>query len=155
MMFKSHLGETVTVVLAVVIGFIMSLAVIIVDHVAFNFSSVFKIWAIITLVVLLASMVIPYKDWSEKFTNSFPMKKNSILYKLVDNIIPSLILNTCNTVIVSAANIFYNEAIPAELQMGEWMQGILHDWPIMFVVSYLAAFAAEAAGKWVANKYCD
>ena len=44
MMFKSHFGETVTVVLAVVMGFIMSLASIIVDHLAFNWSNVFMIW---------------------------------------------------------------------------------------------------------------
>lgn len=153
-MFKSHFGETVTVVLAVVMGVIMSLSSIIVDHLAFHFSNVFKIWAMITLVILLASMVIPYKEWSGKFTGLFHLKEGSISYKLVNNIVPSLILNTANTVIVSAANIFYNEAIPAEIQMEEWTQGLIHDWPIMFVISYLAAFVAEAAGKWVARKYC-
>jgi len=32
MMFKSYFGETVTVVLAIVMGLIMSLASIVVDH---------------------------------------------------------------------------------------------------------------------------
>lgn len=57
-MFKSHFGETVTVVLAIV------------------------------MVIIFVSVIIPYKDWSVKFTALFH----------------ALILNTCNTVIVSAAN---------------------------------------------------
>lgn len=153
-MFKSHFGETVTVVLSLVMGFIMSVAAIIIDGLALNFSNVFKIWAMITLVILMVSILIPYKSWSGKITGMICKDEGSIVYKLIDNILPSLILNTCNTVIVSAANIFYNEAIPAEIQMAEWTQGIVHDWPITFVISYLAAFVAEAAGIWVAKKYC-
>lgn len=153
-MFKSHFGETVTVVLAIVMGFIMALASILANQRALNISSVFQIWSMITLVIILVSIIFPYKDWSEKFTSLFHVGEKSLSYKLIDNILPSLLLNTCNTLIVSAANIFYNEAIPAGAWMEEWMKGIIHDWPIMFVVSYLAAFAAEAAGKWVAQKYC-
>lgn len=153
-MFKSHFGETVTVVLAIVMGFIMALASIIANQRALNISSVFQVWSMITFVIILASIIFPYKDWSEKFTSLFHVGEKSLSYKLIDNILPSLLLNTCNTLIVSAANIFYNETIPAEVWMKEWMKGIIHDWPIMFVVSYLAAFAAEAAGKWVAQKYC-
>lgn len=154
MMFKSHFGETVTVVLAIVMGLIMSLASIVVEHLDFNFSNVFKIWSMITMIILLVSVLIPYNEWSEKLMVLFRLKKESISYKLADNILPSLILNTCNTLIVSAANIFYNESIPAEIQMEKWVQGVLHNWPVMFVISYFAAFAAVAAGKWTAQKYC-
>lgn len=151
MMFKSYFGETVTVVLAILMGLIMAFAAVIVDHLAVNFPNVFKIWAMITLVILLASILIPYKEWSARLTGAVVHNRESILYKIVDNILPSLILNTCNTVIVSGANILYNEAIPAEAQMGVWMEGIIRDWPIMFAVSYFSAFLAEAAGVWVAK----
>lgn len=154
-MFKSHYGETVTVILAIVIGLLMSLASMVVDHLPFNYSNVFKIWAMITLVVLIASIFIPYKAWSARFTGLFPVEQGSIGHKLIDNILPSLILNTCNTLAVSAANILYNEAIPAELQLAEWGQSIIHDWPIMFIVSYIGAFIAEAVGVYVANRYCE
>lgn len=153
-MFKSHFGETVTVVLAIVMGFLMSLASVMVNHRGLNFSNIFKVWSMITMVILLASIIFPYKEWSGRFTALFPVKEGSIPYKLIDNILPSVILNTCNTVIVSAANIFYNEGIPEEIWMEEWLQGILHEWPVMFIISYFAAFAAEAAGKWTAQKYC-
>lgn len=151
-MFKNHFGETVIVILAIIMGLIMSIASAIVNHLEFNFPNIFKIWAMITLIILLASIFIPYKEWSSKITNIFVHTKEGISYKLVDNILPSLILNTCNTVIVSGANILYNEAVPTEIQLEKWIEGIIHDWPIMFVVSYFAAFIAEAAGIWVAKR---
>ena len=151
MMFKNHYGETVTVVLAIVMGFIMAFAVIAVDQLNLNFSNVFQIWSMVTLVILLVSAVIPYKAWSAWFTALFHLPEKSITYRLVENVLPSLILNTFNTVIVSAASVFFNEAIPASEQAGVWLHGIIHDWPITFVVSYIAAFAAEAIGKRVAD----
>lgn len=153
-MFKNHFGETVTVVLAIMMGLIMAFAIIIIDHLAINFSTVFQIWSMITLVILLVSAVVPYKDWSTQFTALFHLQEGSIAYRIVDNILPSLILNTFNTVIVSATSVFFNEAIPASEQVGVWLHGIIHDWPITFVISYLAAFVAEAAGKLVAERYC-
>lgn len=152
MMFKSHFGETVTVVLAITMGFLMSLAAIFVDHLDFNFSNIFSIWAMITLVILLVSILIPYKEWSEKLTGIVCKDKDSVTYKLVENILPSLLLNTFNTVIVSAANILCNEAIPVQLRMTEWVQGMIHDWPITFVISYFVAFIAAAVGKKVAEQ---
>ena len=151
-MFKSHYGETVTVVLSLVMGLLMALAVIVVDHLPFNFANLFSIWAMITLVILLISIVMPYKDWSVRLTKKLCKREGGIAFKLIENILPSLILNTFNTVIVSAANILCNEAIPAQLRVAEWTQGIVRDWPVTFVISYFAAFVAEAAGKWVADR---
>lgn len=152
-MFKDHYGETLLVVLSIVMGFIMAVAILFVDHLAFNFSNLFKNWSMITMVVLLASIFLPYKKWSAGFTRLFGLRVGSLGWKLVDGIVPSLILNTLNTVIVSAANILYNETIPAAEQVSVWTAGILHDWPITFVVSYFAAFIAEWCGKLVADKY--
>jgi len=151
MMFKNHYGETVTVVLAVVMGFIMAFAVIVTDQLKMNFSNVFQIWSMVTLVILLVSIVVPYKEWSARFTALFHLLEGSIAYRMVDNILPSLILNTFNTVIVSAASVFFNEAVPVSMQVEVWLHGIIHDWPITFVISYLAAFVAEAIGKRVAD----
>lgn len=152
MMFKSHFGETVIVVLAILMGLIMSITSVIVNNLALNYSNIFKIWGMITLVILLVSMLIPYKEWSERITEKVVHNTKGILYKLVVNILPSLILNTFNTVFVSGANILYNEAIPAEAQMEQWIKGIIHDWPVMFVVSYFAAFIAETVGVWIAKQ---
>ena len=152
-MFRSHYGETVTVVMALVMGLLMAIAVAFVDHLAFNFSNIFSAWAMAVLVILVVSIFIPYKDWSGKLAGRVCKNRAGLSFKLVDGILPALILNTCNTVIISAANILCNEAIPAELRVAEWTRGIVHDWPIMLVISYFAAFAAEAVGKRVADHY--
>ena len=152
-MFKTHYGETLLVVLSIVMGLLMAIAVIFIDHLAFNFSNLFKIWAMITLVILLVSIFLPYKKWSASFCRLVGCKEGTLAWKLVDGIVPSLILNTFNTVIVAAANILYNEAIPASEQVGLWVHGMLHDWPITLVVSYVAAYISEYCGKLVADKY--
>mgnify|MGYP003585222682 FL=1 len=154
-MFKSHYGMIVTVVLSIMMGIIMALVAVMVDGLAFNFSNVFKIWAMITLVILLVSIFIPYKKWGEKSAAGLRLKEGTLAFKLASAIIPTLILNSFITVIVSAANILYNEAIPQIMQSTVLLAGILHDWPIMLVISYFAAFLSEAAGKSVAGRYAE
>lgn len=151
-MFKDHFGCVLTTVLSIVMGFIMAIAVVIVDSLEFNFSVVFKIMAMITFVVLVTSIFVPYVKWGNKSAELIGLKPGSIGYKLAAGIIPSLILNTANTLIVSGANIFFNEVIPAEAQFSAWVHGIRKDWLICFIVSYFAAFVAEAVGKWAAKR---
>ena len=153
MMFKSHFGETVVVVIALIMGLVMSLAAIFLNHLPLNFSTVFSIWGLVVLVVLLVSIVLPYKAWSARLIGAF-LAEGTPAYRLADNIFPSLIFNTFNTVVISGVNILYNDAIPAAQQTSIWIQSILHDWPIMFVVSYFAALFAEAMGVCVAKKCC-
>lgn len=152
MFFKDHFGMVVGTIIALVMGLIMSIASLIVDSLPMNFSMFFKNWGSITLVVLLVSIVIPCSVLGEKFAAALKCKPGSIAGILIANIIPSLIINTFNTLIVSAVNIFYNNAIPAELQFSAWMAAVVHDWPIMFVVSYIAALIAQKIGVAVAIK---
>ena len=152
-MFKNQFFETVIIVLAICMGLFMSLFSILVEGKPFNYSTVFTSWSMITMVILLASIFIPYKAWSAKVVGLFPVKEGSLPYKFLDNIIPSAVLNTCVTICVSAANILYNVDIPAAEQMGRWGHAIVHDWPLMFVVSYFFAFLAEYIGVKVAKHY--
>jgi hypothetical protein len=151
-MLKDHHTETTVLVLAIVMGFLMAAAVMLLDGIPFNASNLFKIWAMITLVILLVSIFVPYKVWSAKFCRLIGCKPGTLAWKLADGIVPSLILNTFNTFVVSAANIFYNDAIPASEQFSHWIHGCLRDWPITFVISYFVAFVAEACGKLVADR---
>ena len=61
-MLKTHYGETLLLILALVMGFIMAVAVILLDGIALNISNIFKIWAMISLVIILVSIFIPYKS---------------------------------------------------------------------------------------------
>ena len=152
-MLKTHYGETLLLILSLVMGLIMAVAVILLDGIALNISNIFKIWAMISLVIILVSIFLPSKNWSAAFCRRLGLKEGTLAWKLTDGIIPSLVLNTFNTAIVSGANIFYNEAIPASEQMGLWVQGFVRDWPVTFVISYIAAFIAEYCGKLAADKY--
>ena len=82
-MFKSHYGMIVTVVLSIMMGIIMALVAVMVDGLAFNFSNVFKIWAMITLVILLVSIFIPYKKWGEKSAAGLRLKEGTLAFKYV------------------------------------------------------------------------
>lgn len=152
-MLKDHFGETLLLVLALVMGLLMSVAVILLDGIPFNLPNIFKIWAMITLVIILVSIVLPYKSWSAAFCRRLGLREERLGWKLADGIVPALVLNTFNTVVVSAANIFCNETIPAAEQMGHWLHGIIRDWPVTLVISYFVAFVAEYCGKLVAEKY--
>lgn len=151
-MLKDHFSETLLLVLALVMGLLMSVAVILLDGISFNPSNIFKIWAMITLVIILVSIFLPYKTWSSAFCRRLGLKEESFGWKLADGIVPSLVLNTFNTLVVSAANIFYNETISTSEQMDHWLHGIIRDWPITLIISYFVAFIAEYCGKIVAKK---
>ena len=106
----------------------------------------------IALSIILVSLFVPYKAWGERLAKLCGCREGTAPFKLISGIVPSLVLNTFITVLVSAANILYNPAIPAEHQMGEWISGMIHDWPITLVISYLASFVAEFAGMKVAER---
>ena len=152
-MFKTHFGETVVVVLSIVMGFIMAVSSLIVEGHAINPSSVFRVWSMITMVILLISIFIPFKDWSDKLMIMFGIKENTLAHKFVGNILPTLILNTMITLVVSAGNIFYNSSIPESEQLTVWINSVIHDWPITLVISYFAAFVAEWCGVKVAERF--
>ena len=152
-MFKTHFGETVVVVLSIVMGLIMAVSSLIVEGHAINPSSVFRVWSMITMVILLISIFIPFKDWSDRLMITFGIKENTLAHKLAGNILPTLILNTMITLVVSAGNIFYNTAIPEAEQLTVWINSVIHDWPITLVISYFAAFIAEWCGVKVAERF--
>ena len=151
MFLKSHMGSVMTVVIALVMGIIMAVAAIIVGHLGFNISNFFKIWAMITLVVLLVSLVIPYQKWGAGLAAKLGCREGSLAFRLVSAIVTALVINTCMTVCLSAANILYNDQIPREAQMGVWVSSMLHDWPIMLVISYVASFPSELIAMKVAR----
>ena len=151
-MYQDHFTQTVVTILAIVIGCIMAFAACFVDHLSLNYGTIYKLWGMITLTVLLVSSFVPYKKWSKNLLDALSVKEGTLWYKLLDNIVPTICLNTFITVMVSGANILFNESIPGADRMNEWIHTMLHDWPITFVISYFAAFAAEYCGVFVAKR---
>lgn len=151
-MLKSHFAMIVTVILSLVMGILMGIAVILIDHLPFNFMNLYKIWAMTVLDVLVVSLIIPYKKWSASLTHRLGLKEGTLPCILVSGIIPSLIFNTVNTLLISGAFIFHSAEIPAEAQKQVWLAGALHDWPIMLVISFFAALISEKIGVTVAER---
>ncbi|MBA1392917.1 hypothetical protein EQ500_03380 [Lactobacillus sp. XV13L] len=148
MFLKSHFGTIITAVLALVMGFIMAVAVALVDRLGLTWTVIFKLWGEIFFIVFVVSLFIPYNNWGDKFAGMFGLKKGTTAFKLVQAIIPSAILNTFNTLVCSGQSIFYNPAIPQAARMQTWVNGCLHDWLIFFIISYAASFIAV----WIGTK---
>ncbi|BDR59877.1 hypothetical protein [Lactobacillus xylocopicola] len=148
MFLKSHFGTIITAILALVMGFIMAIAVILVDQLGLTWTVLFKLWAEIFFIVFVVSLFIPYNSWGDRFAQLLGLKPGTLSFKLVQAIIPSAILNTFNTLICSGQSIFYNAEIPQSIRMQTWINGWTHDWLIFFIISYLASFVAV----WVGTK---
>lgn len=118
-----------------------------------NWVNLFELTAEINLIVFVCSLFIPYNKWGDWFAGLFHLKEGTISFKLVQGIIPSVVLNTFNTFICTGASIFFNESIPQAARMSAYLQGCAEAWLPCFIVSYIASFAGVWLGQNVANKY--
>ncbi|MFK3587099.1 hypothetical protein OCH80_01610 [Lactobacillus sp. 23-2] len=153
MFYKSHFGTILTTVLSMFMGVVMACFIIFLNHLPFNWVNLFELTAEISLIVFVCSLFIPYNAWGDWFAGLFHLKEGSLAFKLVQGIIPSVVLNSANTFICTAASIFYNEAIPKAARVSVYLDGCKKAWFPCFVVSYIASFAAVWLGSKVAEKY--
>ena len=63
MFFKEHFGTVLTSVLAIVMGLVMAITVILINHMPFTWIQLFELWAEIFMIVFVVSLFIPYNDW--------------------------------------------------------------------------------------------
>lgn len=153
MFLKDHFGAIVTNVVALIMGLFMALTAIFLDHLALNWVNLFKIWATIVLVIILVSWLVPYVKWGNALAGLFGLKSNGLGFSLISGLVPALLFNTICSLLVSATNIFYNPVIPQAVRMSIWINGFLRDFLPMLVVSYFAAFIAQAIGVRLAKKF--
>lgn len=153
MFYKSHFGTILTTVLSLVMGFIMAVFICILNHLPMHWVNLFQLTAEINLIVFVCSLFIPYNAWGDWFAGLFHLKKGSVPFKLVQGIIPSVVLNTFSTFICTGASIFFNPSIPQAARMSAYIHGSLVAWIPCFIVSYIASFLAVWLGSKVATKY--
>lgn len=153
MFYKSHFGTILTTVLSIFMGLVMAITVMIINSLPFNWVNLFELTAEITLIVFVVSLFVPYNAWGDWFAGLFHLKEGTVAFKLVQGIIPSVILNSFNTFICTGASIFYNEAIPKAARMNAYISGCEKAWIPCFVVSYIASFVAVWLGSKVAEHY--
>ena len=138
----------VNATLAFLMGFFMGVSILLIEHTPINWVSLVTIWAKITLVVTTILMVLPVGSWGSRFAELCRCKKGSIAYTLVENLVPTFIINTVLAAVVPALGIFYNDAIPADQRMSQWKAAFLGGWLLTFIISYFfGLFSAKLGGK--------
>ena len=146
--WKNHHDMIVNATLAFLMGFFMGVSILLIEHTPVNWVSLVTIWAKITFVVTVILMILPVGSWGEKFAVSCKCKKGSIPYTLVENLVPTFIINTVLAAVVPALGIFYNDAIPADQRMSQWKAAFFGGWLLTFIISYFfGLFSAKLGGK--------
>lgn len=148
--YKNHFGMIVSAVLAVLMGLFMGISILLIEHRPINWVSLLDIWGDITLVVTLVLILMPLNEWGNKFAEKCRCRPGTVVFTLVANIIPTFIINTVLAAVIPALGIFYNEAIPRESRMAEWLGVFFGGWLLTFVISYFLSILAAKIGEAVA-----
>lgn len=87
------------------------------------------------------------------------LRPETLPHVLVENFVATLFFNTTATIVLTAVNVFHNPEIEAAVAAGflpntltAFVQGVLHDWPIMFIISYVFAFFVTKAAIRIAKQ---
>lgn len=157
--YKNHFGMIISSVVAICISFIMATTAIFVAHLTFSVPALIKNWGTAFLTITLTGMIFPLTDWSFKLGRVFKLKPETLPHVLLENAVATLFFNTTATLVLTGVNVFGNEAIEAAVAVGAapsvsaiFWQGVLHDWPIMFVISYVFAFFVTKMALKIAQK---
>lgn len=124
----------------------MATCAIFVDHLDFSLPLLIRNWGTAFLVISASGMIFPLTDWSFALGRKFGWKPETLPHVLLENTIATLCFNTTATLVLAGVNIFGNEAIEAAVAAGAapsvtaiYIGTVIHDWPIMFVISFVAA----------------
>lgn len=145
--YKNHFGMVISSVVAICISLIMAVAAIFVAHLEFSIPSIVKNWGTAFLTISLTGMLLPLADWGFALGRKFGLKPETLPHVLLENAVATLFFNTTATLVLTAVNVFNNPAIEGAVAAGAlpsvtavFWSGVIHDWPIMFVISYIFAF---------------
>ena len=145
--YKNHFGMIISSVVAICISLIMATAAIFVAHLGFSIPALIKNWGTAFLTISLTGMLLPLTDWSFALGRKFGFKPETLPHILLENAVGTFFFNTTATLVLTAVNVFNNPAIEGAVAAGAlpsvsavFWSGVLHDWPIMFVISFICAF---------------
>lgn len=142
--YKNHFGMIISSVVAICISLIMAASAIFVDRLTFTVPLLIRNWGTAFLVISLTGMAFPLTDWSFALGRKMGLRPETLPHVLVENFVATLFFNTTATIVLTAVNVFHNPEIEAAVAAGflpntltAFVQGVLHDWPIMFIISYV------------------
>lgn len=157
--YKNHFGMIIASVVALVISLIMATCAIFVSGQTFIVSSLVKNWGTAFLVITLTGMIIPMTSISFAIGKKLNLKPETLPHVLLENFVATFFNNTFATLVLAAVNVFGNAEIEAAVAAGYipsvsavYLESVLHDWPIMFVISFIAALPVTKIAVSIAKK---
>ena len=156
--YKNHFGMIISSVVAICISLIMATSAIFVDKLTFTVPLLVKNWGTAFLVITLTGMIFPLTDWSFALGRKLGLRPETLPHVLLENFVATLFFNTTATIVLTAVNVFNNPEIEGAVAAGflpstsaVFVQGVINDWPIMFVISYIFAFFVTKAAIKIAR----
>jgi hypothetical protein len=157
--FKTHFGMVMSIVIALIVSFVMSATAIIWDKLYIGAVLVahgpaergllelwLKNWGTAFLVIMATNLILPVKAWGDQLAGKIGLKPRTLPFGLVSNIVPTFFFNTFATLVLAGANIGF--AAPF------YWAAVWADYFVMFGVSYVMSFIAEAIAVKVALANC-
>lgn len=145
--YKNHFGMIISSVVAICISLIMASAAFFVSGLTFSIPLLIKNWGTAFLTISITGMVFPLTDWSFALCRKINLKPETLPHVLVENAVATLFFDTTATLVLTFVNVYGNAEIEAAVAAGAipsvsavFWQSVLHDWPIMYVISFIFAF---------------
>ena len=159
--YKNHFGMIVSSVIALCVSLIMSTSAIFVDHLTFTVPLWIRNWGTAFLVITICGMIFPLTNWSFALGRKLGLKPETLPHVLLENTVATLVFNLAATLVLAGVNIFSNPEISAAIEggflpfaspMDMYVKTVLRDLPIMFVISFIAAFFITKLAIAIAKK---
>lgn len=158
--YKNHFGMVISSVVAICISFLMATCAIFVDNLTFSLPLLVRNWGTAFLVISLLGMIFPLTNWSFALGRKLGLKPETLPHILLENFVATLVFNTGATLVLAACNLFGNVEIEAAIAGGflpfksvtdMYIATCIHDWPIMFIISFVAAFFVTKLAIYIAR----
>lgn len=157
--YKNHFGMIISSVVALCLSCLMATCAVFVGGRAFVVTDWVKNWGTAFLTITVTGMLIPLTDLSFALGKKLNLKPETMPHILLENFIATLFFNTAATCVLAAVNVFGNAEIEAAVAAGHipsvgavYIESCLHDWPIMFVISFIAAIPVTKIAVGIAKK---
>jgi hypothetical protein len=145
--FKNHFGMVVSVIIALILSICMATTAIFWNHLPFSIELLARNWGTAFLVIILTTIILPGNMWGDMFAGAIKLKPRTFPFGLVSNLIPTFFYNTFATLVLAGVN------IPGGFAAPFYWQAVLHDWFMMYLVSYVLSLIAEAIALKLAFKW--
>lgn len=157
--YKNHFGMIISSVVALCLSLLMASTAIFVSHLVFSVPLLVRNWGTAFLTITITGMVFPLTDWSFALGRKLGLKPETMPHVMLENFVATLFFNTTATMVLAAVNIYGNADIEAAVAAGAapsvnaiYMGSVMHDWPIMFVISFIAALFVTKLAIRIAKK---